>query len=270
MGKNGEAQAVLESLARVLRRVQRVVALTGAGISQESGIPTFRGPGGLWRTFRPEELATPQAFARDPILVWEWYDWRRSLISQALPNPGHEALVALEEAVPDFTLITQNVDGLHALAGSKRVVEVHGSIWEVRCTSCGLVQEDRRVPLPIPPSCDTCGGLLRPGVVWFGESLDPKVLEAARQALQRAQVMLVAGTSAVVQPAASFALWARECGAKLTEINPDPTPLTPYCDFVLAGKSGEMLPLLVQAFEKGEGLGGMKAQHLPKKPLTGL
>jgi NAD-dependent deacetylase len=132
MGKNGEAQAVLESLARVLRRVQRVVALTGAGISQESGIPTFRGPGGLWRTFRPEELATPQAFARDPILVWEWYDWRRSLISQALPNPGHEALVALEEAVPDFTLITQNVDGLHALAGSKRVVEVHGSIWEVR------------------------------------------------------------------------------------------------------------------------------------------
>jgi NAD-dependent deacetylase len=132
MGKNGEAQAVLESLARVLRRVQRVVALTGAGISQESGIPTFRGPGGLWRTFRPEELATPQAFARDPILVWEWYDWRRSLISQALPNPGHEALVALEEAVPDFTLITPNVDGLHALAGSKRVVEVHGSIWEVR------------------------------------------------------------------------------------------------------------------------------------------
>jgi len=149
--------------------------------------------------------------------------------------------------VPEFTLITQNVDGLHARAGSRRVLEVHGSIWEVRCTACGLVREDRRVPLPLLPRCQACGGLLRPNVVWFGESLDSGVLEAVHLALKQAQVMLVVGTSAVVQPAASFALWARQSGAKLAEINPDPTPLTSVCDFVLPGKAGEVLPLLVEA-----------------------
>ncbi len=245
--KGGQHQVLLE-LAQLLQQVHHVVVLTGAGISHESGIPTFRGPGGLWRNFRPEELATPQAFARNPQLVWEWYDWRRSLIGQAHPNPGHRALVTLEERVPDFTLITQNVDGLHRRAGSCQVLEVHGSIWEVRCTACGVVKEDHRVPIPIPPHCDTCGGLLRPNVVWFGEALDPKILEATQQALKHAQVMLVVGTSAVVQPAASFALWAQQCGAKLAEINPDPTPLTPHCDFVFEGKSGELLPRLVAAF----------------------
>jgi NAD-dependent deacetylase len=248
MVKKEEQSQVLLELARLLHQVQHVVVLTGAGVSHESGIPTFRGPGGLWRNFRPEELATPQAFAKDPHLVWEWYDWRRSLIGKAEPNPGHRALVALEKAVPDFNLITQNVDGLHRRAGSRQVLEVHGSIWEVRCTSCEIVKEDRRVPIPIPPHCDTCGGLLRPNVVWFGEALDPKILEAAQHALKHAQVMLAVGTSAVVQPAASFALWARQWGAKLAEINPDPTPLTPHCDFVLMGKSGEILPLLVEAF----------------------
>ncbi len=247
MGKNMEQDEILGSLARLLRQVHHVVALTGAGVSHESGIPTFRGPGGLWRNFRPEELATPQAFAKNPRLVWEWYDWRRGLIRQARPNPGHQALVALEEAVPDFTLITQNVDGLHRQAGSRRVLEIHGCLWEVRCTVCGAVQEDRRVPIPIPPYCGGCGGLLRPNVVWFGEALDPKILDMARQALLRAQVMLVVGTSALVQPAASFALWARRAGAQLAEINPEPTPLTPHCDFVLEGKSGEILPRLVQA-----------------------
>lgn len=242
---------VLLDLARLLKHVHHVVVLTGAGVSHESGIPTFRGPGGLWRNFRPEELATPHAFARDPHLVWEWYDWRRGLIGQAQPNPGHRALVALEELAPDFTLITQNVDGLHVKAGSRRVLEVHGSIWETRCSDCGMVKEDRRVPLPIPPQCEACGGLLRPNVVWFGESLDPRVLDAVQEALKQAQVMLVVGTSAVVQPAASFALWARQYGAKLVEINPDPTPLTPHCDFVLMGKSGEMLPLLVEALTQG-------------------
>lgn len=238
---------VLSSLAQVLHKVQHVVVLTGAGISQESGIPTFRGPGGLWRRFRPEELATPQAFAKDPRLVWEWYDWRRGLIVRAEPNAGHRALVALEEAVPDFTLITQNVDGLHARAGSRRVLEVHGSIWQVRCTVCGLVKEDRRVPIPLPPACSGCGGLLRPNVVWFGESLDPGILDAVQGTLRQAQVMLVVGTSAVVQPAASFALWARQWGAKLAEINPRPTPLTSHCDFVLEGNSAEILPRLVAA-----------------------
>lgn len=242
---------VMEDLVRLLQRVQRVVVLTGAGVSHESGIPTFRGPGGWWRNFRPEELATPRAFAKDPRLVWKWYDWRRGLISQARPNPGHEALAALEEMVPDFTLITQNVDGLHRQAGSRRILEIHGNIWEVRCTVCGSVKEDRRVPIPILPYCQECGGLLRPNVVWFGEALDPGLLEAARQALLKAQVMMVAGTSALVQPAASFALWAQKAGAKLVEINPESTPLTPHCEFVLRGKSGEILSRLAQTLSQG-------------------
>jgi NAD-dependent deacetylase len=177
--------------------------------------------------------------------VWEWYDWRRSLIAQVRPNPAHEALARLEEIVPDFTLITQNVDGLHRLAGSKQVLELHGHIWEVRCTRCGLIREDRRVPLPLLPHCDKCGALLRPHIVWFGEPLDPEILHQAQAALRRAQVMLVVGTSGVVQPAASFALWAGQFGARLAEINPDPTPLTSHCEFVLRGKAGEVLPALM-------------------------
>jgi NAD-dependent deacetylase len=248
MAHKEENSPVLLALAKLLKQTRQIVALTGAGISHESGIPTFRGPGGLWRTYRPEELATPQAFARDPRLVWEWYDWRRSLIAQARPNPGHRALVDLENQTPDFTLITQNVDGLHFQAGSRRVLEIHGSIWEVRCTACGATREDRRVPIPILPYCDGCGGLLRPNVVWFGEALDPAILEAAGQALRRARVMLVVGTAAVVQPAASFALWVRQGGAKLAEINPDSTPLTPHCDYVLRGRAGETLPALMAAY----------------------
>jgi len=234
----------MTDLARRLAKTERLVVLTGAGISVESGIPTFRGPEGLWRTFRPEELATPQAFHRDPRLVWEWYDWRRGKIAQARPNPGHAVLVQLEARIPDFTLLTQNVDGLHRLAGSQRLLEIHGSIWEVRCLACGVTKEDRRVPLPIPPHCDTCQGLLRPNVVWFGESLNPEILRQAEAALARAQVMLVVGTSAVVQPAASFALWARQSGAAIAEINLDPTPLTAHCDVALTGKAGEILPRL--------------------------
>jgi NAD-dependent deacetylase len=232
-------------LVQLLTQVKRLLVLTGAGISVESGIPTFRGPEGLWRTFRPGELATPQAFHRDPHLVWEWYDWRRGKIAQARPNPGHEALVRLEAGIPDFILLTQNVDGLHRLAGSRRLLEIHGSIWEVRCLSCGQVREDRRVPMPILPHCENCGGLLRPNVVWFGESLNPDILRQAEAALTQCQVVLVVGTSAVVQPAASFALWARQSGAKVLEINPDPTPLSAHCDFLLTGKSGEILPLLL-------------------------
>jgi NAD-dependent deacetylase len=240
----------LAALARALRQVRRAVALTGAGVSAESGVPTFRGPGGLWREYRAEDLATPRAFARDPRLVWEWYDWRRGLIAQVGSNPGHLALAALEGLIPEFLLITQNVDGLHRRAGSVNVLEIHGSIWEVRCTGCGRLDEDRRTPLPLLPLCPDCGALLRPGVVWFGEALDPARLQAAHEALRRAQVMLVAGTSGVVQPAASFALWAKDSGARLAEINPDPTPLTPYCDWVFPGKSGEVLPRLLTAMKQ--------------------
>lgn len=235
----------LLNLAQLLAGADRLVVLTGAGISVESGIPTFRGPEGLWRSFRPEQLATPQAFQQDPRLVWEWYDWRRGKIAPARPNPGHEALVRLEARIPDFLLLTQNVDGLHRLAGSQRLLELHGSIWEVRCLKCGRVKEDRRVPLPLLPHCETCGGLLRPNVVWFGEPLNPDILRQAEAALTRAQVVLVVGTSSVVQPAASFALWARQAGARTAEINLDPTPLTARCDVALTGRAGEILPLLL-------------------------
>ncbi len=159
----------MQAVREWLKQARSVAVLTGAGVSAESGVPTFRGNNGLWRQYRAEDLATPGAFARDPKLVWEWYDWRRGLIAQAQPNAGHRALVELEKRVPSFTLITQNVDGLHELAGSRNVLEVHGSIWKVRCTSCERERMDRRTPLPeIPPKCE-CGALLRPGVVWFGE-----------------------------------------------------------------------------------------------------
>ena len=220
-----------------------VTVLTGAGISAESGIPTFRGEGGLWRNFRPEQLATPAAFRRDPALVWEWYDWRRGLIGACAPNAAHEALAEMEAALSDFTLITQNVDGLHQAAGSRNVLELHSNVWRMRCGGCGKVTEDRRVSLPeIPPRCLACGGLLRPDVVWFGESLPSGVLEAAWAAAERCRLMLVIGTSAVVQPAASLPLVALRNGARLIEINPAETPLSAFAHEVLRGPAAEVLP----------------------------
>src|SRR5574342_704349 len=192
----GEARARLHSARRVL-------ALTGAGISAESGVPTFRGHEGLWRQFRPEDLATPQAFARDPRLVWEWYAWRRERIGDVRPNAGHEALARLEARVPEFLLATQNVDGLHASAGSRRLIELHGSIWQLRCVGCGLSREERGVLGELPPRC-ACGALLRPGVVWFGENLPEDGLLKAFEAARAADVVLVVGTSSLVYPAAAL------------------------------------------------------------------
>jgi NAD-dependent deacetylase len=195
----------MNELRERLRTAQRVAVLTGAGISAESGIPTFRGAGGLWRNFRAEELATPQGFRRDPQTVWEWYDWRRGFISQAAVNPGHFALASLEQKVPHFTLITQNVDGLHMRAGSRNILTLHGDIWTLRCTECEKSWRDERPKLdPLPPRCE-CGAMARPGVVWFGETLPPHEWSAAAEAAQRAEVFLVIGTSAIVQPAASLA-----------------------------------------------------------------
>ncbi len=228
-----------------LQAASRIAVLTGAGISAESGIPTFRGSGGLWRQFRPEELATPEAFARDPVLVWQWYDWRRSLIARAEPNPGHLALAELERRTDIFTLITQNVDGLHDRAGSRKIVKVHGDIWQVRCTLCGLERRDERVPIgEIPPRC-TCGGVLRPGVVWFGEPLPGEAWRLAEAAARSAGVFLVVGTSAAVYPAAGLAWLARSAGAKVIEINLDETSLSGAADCSLRGKSGELLPQLI-------------------------
>jgi NAD-dependent deacetylase len=200
----------------------------------------------LWRNFRAEELATPEAFAENPVLVWEWYDWRRGLIKPLKPNPGHFALTELEKKIQDFTLITQNVDGLHRAAGSKNPIEIHGTIWRVRCQGCRETTENRAVPIQVPPKCEACGGLLRPDVVWFGESLDEKTLLGVYQCLQMVDVMLIIGTSAVVQPAASFGLVARRAGAFIAEINRSETPQSSLFDVSIQGKAGVLLPELVK------------------------
>jgi NAD-dependent deacetylase len=222
-----------------------VVALTGAGISAESGVPTFRGKDGLWKKYDPMELATYKAFERDPKLVWEWYDWRRQLIAKAEPNDGHRILADMERE-RDLWVITQNVDGLHQRAGSKRVVELHGNIWRVRCLGCGHEDYDYRVPLPeLPPRCK-CGGLLRPGVVWFGESLPADALQKAYELSTEADVFLVIGTSAQVYPAAELPLVAKRSGAKLIEINPEETPITPYADLSLRERASTGLKKVLE------------------------
>jgi NAD-dependent protein deacetylase/lipoamidase len=235
----------IDDAAAVLAGARKVIALTGSGISAESGVPTFRGESGLWRQFRAESLATPEAFARDPTLVWEWYDWRRGLIAPAEPNAGHRVLARWEAQFDDFAVITQNVDGLHAKAGSRDVVELHGNIWKARCTREGTVHEARETPLSrLPPVCPDCGALVRPHIVWFGEALDRSVLERAYALSETSQVMVVVGTSAVVQPAASLPLAAARAGAKIIEINVEPTALTDLADYHLAGQAGEVLPRL--------------------------
>jgi len=229
----------------ILLAAKNICLLTGAGISAESGIPTFRGEEGLWKTYRAEQLATPMAFIQDPKLVWEWYDWRRGIIASKDPNAGHEVLAEWEGLFPDFTLITQNIDGLHQRAGSQNVIELHGNIWKHRCVDKNTITENHDVPLKkIPPHCEDCGALLRPHVVWFGESLDSSILHKSFQLSSSCEVMFSIGTSAVVQPAASLPLSAAEAGAKVIEINPDPTSLTGSADFSFRAKSGEFLPIL--------------------------
>ncbi|MGB7294612.1 MAG: NAD-dependent deacylase [Candidatus Aminicenantales bacterium] len=240
-----EFETKLAGLEKVLRGSPKIAVLTGAGISAESGIPTFRGEDGLWKKFRAEELATPQAFYRDPALVWQWYDWRRGIIASKEPNAGHLALARWENHFPHFVLITQNVDGLHRRAGSQDVLELHGNIWEVRCTKEGTIAENYESPLKsIPPLCPACGSMLRPNVVWFGESLPAETLEEAYAASASCDLMFVIGTSAFVQPAASLPLLAAQRGVPVVEVNPVPTPLTSSADFVFQGKAGEILPLI--------------------------
>jgi NAD-dependent deacetylase len=240
-------EKALREAGKRIAGAQRVSVLTGAGVSAESGVPTFRGPQGLWKKFRPEELATPEAFARDPKLSWEWYDWRRQKLSACRPNAGHEALVRLEQAVAEFTLVTQNVDGLHRAAGSRNVQELHGNVWRLRCTGCQSKVEDFRAPLPeLPPRCN-CGSLQRPDVVWFGEVLPQEPLSRSVNAMSRTEVLLVVGTSALVHPAASLPLVAKQAGAVVVEVNTDETPLSPVADVTLLGPSAVILPELVRA-----------------------
>ncbi len=241
----------LKEIVTLLRQKPQLSVLTGAGISAESGIPTFRGQNGLWKQFRAEELATPEAFERNPKLVWEWYDWRRRIIAEREPNPGHLVLARWEREFPGFILITQNVDGLHRRAGSKSILELHGNIWQVRCLKEGTVRDNFESPLTtIPPVCPTCGSLLRPNVVWFGEALPRDILEKAYAASSKAELMFVIGTSAYVYPAASLPLVAAEAGAKIVEINPDYTPLSASADYILRGKAGEVLMAIDEALKE--------------------
>lgn len=246
-----ENTSEINDLIPWLLEAQGVSALTGSGVSAECGIPTFRGEEGLWKTYRAEELATPSAFKQNPKLVWEWYNWRRGLMAPKEPNPGHAVLAEWETFFPTFTLITQNIDGLHQKAGSQNVLELHGNIWKLRCTQEGTVLENREASLPeIPPLCPECGALLRPHVVWFGESLDMAVLHRATLISSACDVMFVVGTSAVVQPAASLPLAALNGGGKIVEINPEATPLTPHVDFSFRGKAGEILPEIDASLRK--------------------
>ena len=238
-------EAPIDEVRARLSGARAVTVLTGAGISADSGVPTFRGADGLWRNFRAEELATPEAFARDPRLVWEWYNWRREIIAGKHPNPGHATLAEMERRVDRFWLITQNVDGLHRLAGSTKLSEIHGNIWTVRCTACGRIEENRQVPIPIPPACSACGKLVRPHIVWFGESLDPEELGRSFEAVNSCEVMLIIGTSGVVYPAASFAPSAKAAGAFVAEINLDPTPNSDLVDVTVRGRAKDVVPLLL-------------------------
>ncbi len=237
--------SALELLKQRVASAQFVTVITGAGISADSGIPTFRGADGLWRTFRAEDLATPEAFARDPRLVWEWYDWRRGLIAACRPNPAHDAIVQLERRSSQFWLIPQNVDGLHREAGSRNLSEIHGNIWMVRCTGCGNTAENREVPLTLLRACRACGALLRPHIVWFGESLNSDDLERCEAALGTCDLCLVIGTSGVVYPAAGFAALAKRRGAYVAEINLGPTPNSELVDVTIRGRAKDIVPLLL-------------------------
>jgi NAD-dependent deacetylase len=242
------ATEIPESLVETLRSAYSVAVLTGSGISAESGVPTFRdAQRGLWARYDPMELATPEAFTRDPRLVWEWYAWRRKLVEGASPNPGHEALAELERRVPEFALITQNVDGLHLRAGSQRVIELHGNILLSKCSREGVVVESRTDDPEVPPTCSRCGALLRPDVVWFGERLPQEAFKEALMAARNCDLFFAIGTSSLVQPAASLPFEALRGGVSVVEVNPDETPLTRHVEYGLRGRAGELLTALVSA-----------------------
>lgn len=235
----------MKELVARLSAARSVLALTGSGISAESGLPTFRGAGGLWQTHRVEELASPRGFARDPVLVWSWYNERRSAHQRARPNAGHYALAQLESLTRGFTLATQNVDSLHLRAGSRRVLELHGNLREARCTRCGARRPLDAGGLPLDEIEHGCGGRMRPDIVWFGESLPEDVFASALEAALRADVILVVGTSAVVYPAAALA--STNANAYVAEINPEETAISERVDCVLRGTAARMLPPIVQA-----------------------
>jgi NAD-dependent deacetylase len=232
-------ERALEAIRR--RRWERIVVFTGAGVSAESGIPTFRGAGGLWRNLRSEDLATPEAFARDPRLVWEWYEWRRGLVRSAQPNAAHFAIARLERAV----VVTQNVDALHARAGSRDVIELHGNLFRVRCTRERTTRDAIDAFDEIPPRCD-CGALLRPDVVWFGEMLPQAAIERASVEISDSDLLLVIGTSGVVYPAAALVPLHR--GLSI-EINPQASGVSSACSIAISATAAEVTPKIVEALQ---------------------
>jgi len=240
------------ALTELLRDSSHVCVLTGSGISAESGVPTFRdAQTGLWEQFNPLELATPDAFLRDPELVWRWYRWRRELVAVAKPNPAHFALAKLAGLLPRVTLITQNVDGLHQQAGSRDVIEFHGNLFSDRCFVEGIPVDDANHSEAVP-HCSGCGAHLRPGVVWFGEAIPERALTAASLAVADCDLFLSIGTSSTVWPAAGFAESAAAAGATVVEVNPDATEITASVDYCLEGKAGSVLPDLINSLAPDE------------------
>ena len=247
----------IQKAAAAINRAEHIAILTGAGVSKESGVPTFRdAQTGLWAQYDPQQLATPQAFQRNPKLVWDWYEFRRSTVRAAKPNPGHIALATLQERYPQTTLITQNVDDLHEQAGSRDVIHLHGRIAQNKCfdncqgmpTLIDLATIDQRTD-DVPPRCPYCGAYVRPDVVWFGEMLPSDQLQRAMEASTTCDLMVVVGTSGLVHPAASLPIYAYQSGAALIEINPDRTPLSDTAMLRLEGPSGEVLPQLIEALD---------------------
>ncbi|WP_353571413.1 NAD-dependent deacylase [Candidatus Albibeggiatoa sp. nov. BB20] len=234
-------------LIETIKQAKHIVVFTGAGISAESGVPTFRDAQiGLWAKYDPVELATPEAFQRDPRLVWDWYAWRREMINAVKPNLGHFALIDLAKKMPQFTLITQNVDGLHQQAGSENVIELHGNIHRIKCASQQNIVENWQQLDGSPPQCPLCGDNLRPDIVWFGEALPVDAISSAFSAAKQCDVLFSIGTSSLVQPAASIPFTALQYGATVVEINPNPTPLTEQVTYSILGQAGQILPTLIQ------------------------
>lgn len=247
---------MFDELLDQLVNCKRCVVLTGAGISAESGVPTFRGKEGLWGKFRPEELASMAGFMASPKIVWEWYNWRRELMANVSPNPGHKALAQMESLFDDFVVVTQNVDNLHAAAGTKSILELHGNIYRNKCVDCnGIIEHSGDINPDEIPVCAICGGKIRPDIVWFGEMLDPEIINTAFSQSEQADVFLSIGTSALVHPAATLPVVAKNKGATLVEINIERTSLSELADFRYSGKSGEILPdLIAQLHQRSAGV----------------
>ncbi len=236
-----------QNLIETIRSAKKIVVLTGAGISAESDVPTFRdAQTGLWASFKPEELATPEAFLRNPKMVWDWYAYRRDMVDKVKPNPGHYALVELEKTATDFLLITQNIDNLHQQAGNRNIIELHGNIKRVKCFKEGTVVSQWQETGDVPPRCPDCGNYLRPDVVWFGEMLPFGAMEKATEAARSCDVFFSVGTSSVVYPAAYLPYDALRRRATVIEVNPEETPLTEHAHYHLQGKAGEVLPELMR------------------------